>query len=286
MPGRPEELTGGAAGRAPAGPRVIAVASGKGGVGKSTVAVNLAVALAAEGARCGLLDADLYGPSVPLMLGVRDARLRAGADGRIRPLEAHGLSIVSVGFMVAEGDALIWRGAALHKLIHDFVHDVDWGALDFLVADLPPGTGDVPLSLQQAIPLHGALLVTTPQAVARADAARAASMLRELEIPLLGVIENMSGALCPHCGGAVPLFPDAAQDPTEQLGAALLGRIPFDPRIAECGDAGTPLLAAHADSPAAVAFRDIARGLIRSAPAAGRDDRADAEEKVEPFHGG
>ena len=267
MPGRPEELTGGAAGRAPAGPRVIAVASGKGGVGKSTVAVNLAVALAAEGARCGLLDADLYGPSVPLMRGVSDARLRAGADGRIRPLSAHGLRIVSVGFMVPEGDALIWRGAALHKLIHDFVHDVDWGALDFIVADLPPGTGDVPLSLHQTIALHGALLVTTPQAVARADAARAASMLRELDIPLLGVIENMSGALCPHCGGAVPLFPDPGLEDAAQFGAPLLGRIPFDARIAACGDAGAPLMARYADSPAAEALRGIARGLIRHSPA-------------------
>jgi ATP-binding protein involved in chromosome partitioning len=157
-------MTAPQAGRAPAIDRVIAVASGKGGVGKSTIAVNLAVALACEGARVGLLDADLYGPSMPLMTGLREGRLRAGVDGCIRPLAAHGLKIVSVGFMVPEGDALIWRGAVLHKVIHDFVHDVDWGALDFLVVDLPPGTGDVPLSLHQTIPLHGALLVTTPQA--------------------------------------------------------------------------------------------------------------------------
>ncbi len=258
------------AGRAPAIAKVIAVASGKGGVGKSTVAVNLAVALAAEGARCGLLDADLYGPSVPLMTGLRDERLRAGADGRIRPLEAHGLKIVSVGFMVPEGDALIWRGAVLHKVIHDFVYDVDWGALDFLVVDLPPGTGDVPLSLHQAMALHGALLVTTPQAVARADAVRAASMLRELGIPILGLIENMSAVVCPHCRGDVPLFPDAAGDLGKEFGAPLLGRIPFDPRIAACGDGGTPLVAAHADSPAVAVFREIAGGLIRNSGEAGR----------------
>jgi ATP-binding protein involved in chromosome partitioning len=251
------------AGRAPAIDQTIAVASGKGGVGKSTVAVNLAVALAQTGTRVGLLDADLYGPSIPLMTGLRNGRLRTGADGRIRPLVAHGLKIVSVGFMVGEGDALIWRGAVLHKVIHDFVHDVDWSALDFLVVDLPPGTGDVPLSLHQAMSLHGALLVTTPQAVARADAARAASMLRELEIPILGVIENMSAVVCPHCRGDVPLFPDAAHDPGEQIGAPRLGRIPFDPRIAACGDGGVPLTVAHPDSPAAAAFREIARGLLR-----------------------
>jgi len=256
-------MTAPQAGRAPAIGKVIAVASGKGGVGKSTVALNLAVALAQAGARVGLLDADLYGPSVPLMTGLRDARLRASAGGRIQPLTAHGLRIVSVGFMVGEGDALIWRGAVLHKVIHDFVHDVDWGLLDFLVADLPPGTGDVPLSLHQALPLHGALLVTTPQAVARADAARAAAMLRELDIPILGCVENMSIAVCPHCEGEVPLFPDTARDPGEPFGAPLLGRIPFDPRIAACGDSGSPLVAAHADSSAAVVFREIARGLIQ-----------------------
>ena len=272
-------MTAPQAGRAPAIRTVTAVASGKGGVGKSTVAVNLAAALAAGGARVGLLDADLYGPSVPLMTGLRAGRLRTGTDGRIRPLEAHGLKIVSVGFMVPEGDALIWRGAVLHKVIHDFVHNVDWGALDFLVVDLPPGTGDVPLSLHQAIPLHGALLVTTPQAVARADAARAASMLRELDIPILGCIENMSGVVCPHCRGDVPLFPDTSQNLGEQFGVPLLGRIPFDPRIVASGDSGTPLTAAHADSPAAVAFRRMARDLIQNGAEAGHEDPLTMEKE-------
>jgi len=255
-------MTAQGAGRVPAIAKALAVASGKGGVGKSTIALNLAVALAQAGARVGLLDADLYGPSIPLMAGLRGARLRTGADGRIRPLDAHGLRIVSVGFMVGESDALIWRGAVLHKVIHDFVHDVDWGTLDVLVVDLPPGTGDVPLSLQQAIALDGALVVTTPQAVARADAARAAAMLRELEIPVLGVIENMSSAVCPHCGGDVPLFPDAGGDRSQSFGAPVLGRIPFGPEIAASGDAGTPLVAVHADTPAATALRAIARRLL------------------------
>ena len=264
-------MTAPQAGRAPAIHQVIAVASGKGGVGKSTVAVNLALALAREGIRVGLLDADLYGPSVPLMTGLCDGRLRAGADGRIRPIEAHGLKIVSVGFMVPEGDALIWRGAVLHKIVHDFVHDVNWGELDFLIVDLPPGTGDVPLSLQQAIPLHGALLVTTPQAVARADAMRAASMLRELDIPIVGLVENMSGFVCPHCHGDVPLFPDAADDLSEKLGVPLLGHIPFDSRIVSSGDLGLPQVLAHAASPAAAAFREIARGLIQNGAGVGRE---------------
>jgi len=266
-------MTAPQAGRAPAIHQVIAVASGKGGVGKSTVAVNLAVALAREGMRVGLLDADLYGPSVPLMTGLRDGRLRAGPDGRIQPLEAYDLKIVSVGFMVPEGDALIWRGAVLHKVIHDFVHDVDWGVLDFLIVDLPPGTGDVPLSLQQSIPLHGALLVTTPQAVARVDAMRAASMLRELDIPIVGFVENMSGVVCPHCHGDVPLFPDATQDRAESFGASPLWRIPFDPRIATSGDGGTPFVAAQADLPAAAVFREIARGLMASSAENGREPR-------------
>lgn len=264
-------MTAPQAGRVPAIQHTIAVASGKGGVGKSTVAVNLAAALALEGARCGLLDADLYGPSVPLMTGLRAGRLRAGADGRIRPLDAHGLKIVSVGFMVPEHKALIWRGAVLHKVIHDFVHDVNWGELDFLVVDLPPGTGDVPLSLHQTIPLHGALLVTTPQVVAQADAVRAFAMLRELSIPVLGLIENMSGLVCPHCHGDVPLFPDAADDLSEKLGVPLLGHIPFDSRIVSSGDLGLPQVLAHADSPAAAAFREIARGLIQNGAGVGRE---------------
>jgi ATP-binding protein involved in chromosome partitioning len=257
------------AGRAPAPRHVIAVASGKGGVGKSTVAVNLAAALARTGARAGLLDADFYGPSVPLMTGLRDGRLRTGADGRIRPIEIHGIKIVSIGFMVPEGEALMWRGAILHKVIHDFIHDVDWGECDYLIVDLPPGTGDVPLSLHQAIPFRGTLLVTTPQAVALADATRAAALCRELGIPLLGLIENMSGLICPHCQGHVDLFtPGGAQDLSGQLGIPLLGRIPFDPQIGLCGDLGVPPVLAWPDSPTASTFREIALRLTQQLPAA------------------
>ncbi len=264
MPGQPDKtLTSARASWTPVPRRIVGVASGKGGVGKSTVAVNLAVALAATGVRCGLLDADLYGPSVPLMLGLRDGRLRTGADGRIRPLEAHGVRVVSAGFMIAEGEALIWRGAILHKLIRDLVHDVDWDGCDYLIVDLPPGTGDVPLALRDAVALSGMLLVTTPQQVALADAARAHALCRELGLPVLGLVENMGALVCPHCHGHVDLFPpDGGRDLSARLGIPLLGRIPFDPATALSGDLGLPVVIAQPQSAAASAFHALARTVL------------------------
>ena len=261
MSGRPEEtLSAAQAGRRPASRQVIAVASGKGGVGKSTVAVNLAVALAQAGARVGLLDADLYGPSIPVMLGLRDGRLRAGPDERIQPEEVHGLKVVSAGFMVPESDALIWRGAIVHKLIHDLVYDVDWDDREYLVVDLPPGTGDVPLSLHDAIAVSGVVLVTTPQQVALADVQRAYAMCVELALPVIGLVENMSFLACPHCHGHVELFPpDGGRELSAQLGVPLLARIPFDPQAAHCGDLGLPIVLAQPECATALAFRDLAR---------------------------
>jgi len=268
MSGRPEEtLSAAQAGRRPASRQVIAVASGKGGVGKSTVAVNLAVALAQAGARVGLLDADLYGPSVPVMLGLRDGRLRAGPDERMRPEEVHGLKVVSAGFMVPETDALIWRGAIVHKLIHDLLYDVDWDDREYLIVDLPPGTGDVPLSLHDAIAVSGVVLVTTPQQVALADVQRAYAMCVELALPVIGLVENMSFLACPHCRGHVDLFASgAATDLSEHLGIPLLGRIAFDPEIGFAAELGLPWVLARPDSPTAAALRQIASGLAQRLP--------------------
>jgi ATP-binding protein involved in chromosome partitioning len=241
---------------------LIAVASGKGGVGKSTVAVNLALALAATGARCGLLDVDMYGPSVPVMMGLGGERLWAERGGRIQPLENHGVKVVSVGFMVPDGDALIWRGAIVDQVIRDFVHDVSWGALEYLIVDMPPGTGDIPLSLHRAVALTGVILVTTPQGVALADVERCFDLYRELAVPVLGIIENMSGLTCPHCHGRVDLFmPGGGRDLSLRHDTPLLGCIPFDPDIGMSGDIGLPLVLAQPDSRPARAFREIARAL-------------------------
>jgi ATP-binding protein involved in chromosome partitioning len=241
---------------------VIAVASGKGGVGKSTVAVNLALALSAMDTRCGLLDVDMYGPSAPVMMGLRGGHLRAGPEGRIDPLESHGVKVISVGFMVPDGDALIWRGAILDQVIRDFVHNVNWGALDYLIVDMPPGTGDIPLSLHRAAAFTGVVLVTTPQGVALADVERCFDLYAELGVPVLGIVENMSGLTCPHCGNPIDLFvPGGGEDLSERYDKPLLGTIPFDPGVGMCGDMGLPVVLAQPDSPAASAFRAVARSL-------------------------
>jgi ATP-binding protein involved in chromosome partitioning len=230
-------------------------------VGKSTVAVNLTLALSATGARCGLMDLDMYGPSVPLMMGLRGARLRS-EHGRIQPLESHGVKVVSVGFMVPDGDALIWRGAVLDQLIRDFVHGVSWGALDYLIVDMPPGTGDIPLSLHRAAPFTGAVLVTTPQGVAVSDVERCFDLYGELAVPVLGIIENMSGLICPHCQQPVDLFlPGGGRDLSRRYDKPFLGSIPFDPEVGISGDIGLPVVLAQPDAPAAHAYREIARSL-------------------------
>ncbi len=216
---------------------VIAVASGKGGVGKSTVAVNLALALLEKGARVGLMDGDIYGPNIPIMLGISpERRPEANADGKIIPLEAHGLKTVSVGFFADPEQPIIWRGPLLHKTVEQFLHRVDWGTLDYLVVDLPPGTGDVQLSLAQWVPLSGVVIVSTPQEVALADVRRAVSMFRQLEIPILGVVENMTGPVFGRGGG---------EKMAEVLQIPFLGDIPLETQIRECGDAGVPFVKAH-----------------------------------------
>jgi ATP-binding protein involved in chromosome partitioning len=232
---------------------VIAVGAGKGGVGKSTVAVNLALALARDGLRAGLLDADIYGPSLPILLGIEDGRerVRMSPEKYIIPLEAHGLPMISFGFFLGEGSPAIWRGPKVSKAVKQFSRGVAWPELDVLVVDLPPGTGDIAISLAQAVTVSGAVIVTQPPRVAVAEAHKAAQMFRALEVPLLGVVETMSG----------PFGSGAGRTVAEELGAPFLGTVPFDETIVAEGDAGTPTMIARPHSATAVAFEEIARGV-------------------------
>ena len=236
----------------------IAVASGKGGVGKSTVAVNLAIALAQDGASVGLLDADVYGPSIPIMMGTTQRPMMR--DGKIVPLDAYGVKIMSVGFLLDPDKALIWRGPLVSQLITQFLNEVDWGELDYLVIDLPPGTGDVQLTLVQRIPLSGAVIVTTPQDVALADAVKGLAMFQEVKATILGIIENMSFFICPKCGERSEIFGYGGGERTAtQHGVPLLGRIPLEPSIRQGGDIGYPVVVSDPQSASAEAFRDAAR---------------------------
>ena len=237
----------------------VAVGSGKGGVGKSTVAVNVAVALAQTGARVGLLDADIYGPNIPTMLGVD--RLPPPNGTKLVPAQAYGLKMISMGLLVKPGQPLIWRGPMLNSAIRQFLGDVEWGELDYLIVDLPPGTGDAALSLAQALPLSGAIIVTLPQLVSLEDASRGLQMFRTLEVPILGVIENMSYLDLPD-GTRMDIFGSGGG---EQLAQAtetpFLGKIPIDPVVRQGGDSGKPIVVAQPDSAAAQALRGIAEGL-------------------------
>ena len=237
---------------------VIAVASGKGGVGKSTVAVNLAVALAQCGPSVGLLDADIYGPSIPIMLGER-RQPKASPTGKILPLERHGLRMMSIGFIATGDTPVIWRGPLISRMLQQFLNQVEWGPLDYLVIDLPPGTGDAQLTIAQSAFLSGAVIVTTPQDVALEDVYRAVRMFGEVRVPIIGIVENMSGFVCPHCGAGTAIFRSGGgESASERVGAPLLGKVPLDPEICEGGDAGLPIVVAHPDSQQAAAFREIA----------------------------
>lgn len=240
---------------------VVLVASGKGGVGKSTVAVNLAVALGQTGARVGLLDADIYGPSIPIMMGIEE-RPAMVAQNRIRPLTGHGIEVMSIGYLVDPDTAMIWRGPMLNGAVVQLLRDVAWGELDYLVADLPPGTGDVQLTIAQRVAVAGAVVVTTPQAVALADVVRAKRMFDKVNIHTLGLVENMASFVCPNCNAVHDIFArGGGERAAAQLGIAFLGSIPIDPRIRAGGDAGAPMVVAHPDSPASEAFRVIAGQL-------------------------
>jgi ATP-binding protein involved in chromosome partitioning len=242
------------------GPKnVVAVAAGKGGVGKSTVAVNLALALAKHGAKVGLLDADVFGPSIPTMLGAPEVPPSASKDSRIIPAIHHGVKVISVGFFVDKDEAVVWRGPMVHRLLQQFLGDVDWGELDYLVCDLPPGTGDVQLSLSQLIPIAGAVMVTTPQEVSIVDVVKGIAMFEKVEIPILGIIENMSYYKCPACGHTDEIFSHGGgKRLAQEIGATFFGEIPIDTRIRFGGDAGVPIVIASPDSENAQRFMDLA----------------------------
>jgi ATP-binding protein involved in chromosome partitioning len=240
--------------------KIIAISSGKGGVGKSTVAANIAVALAQAGLRVGVMDADVYGPNIPRMFGVNERPPVFG--GKIQPLEAHGVKLMSLGLLVERDAPAIWRGPIIMKIVNQFLRDVDWGQLDYFIVDLPPGTGDAQLSLVQATHVSGALIVTTPQEVAVGDALRGAKMFERVGVPIIGVVENMSGFTDPETGRRLDLFSSGGgQRLADEIGAPLLGSVPLQPQLAALADNGQPVVIAQPESPAARSLRDIADSL-------------------------
>jgi ATP-binding protein involved in chromosome partitioning len=245
--------------------QVIAVSSGKGGVGKSTIASNVAVALAQAGARVGLMDGDIYGPNIPRMMGVNAPP--AVLDEKIIPLEAHGVKVISLGFLIERDQPAIWRGPIVMKIVNQFLRDVAWGQLDYLIVDLPPGTGDAQLSLVQATHVRGALIVTTPQEVAVGDALRGAKMFQRVNVPVLGIVENMSWFECPHCGKPSALFgAGGGQRLATELGLPLLAQVPLHPRVLEAADRGEPIVVADPQSAAARAITALADRVRAEVP--------------------
>lgn len=240
---------------------IIAVSSGKGGVGKSTVTVNVSVALKQLGYAVGLMDADIYGPNIPTMIGVTKEPVKEGE--KILPAEGQGVKVISMGFFVPEETPVVWRGPMVHSAIQQFFRDVVWGELDYLLIDLPPGTGDVPLTLSQLVPLTGAITVTTPQEVALQDVRKGMMMFKKVNVPLLGVIENMSYFMCGHCGERTEIFSTGGGErAAEKFAIPFLGRIPIDPAIREGGDVGKSIVESNPSSPQAQAFLQIAKTLV------------------------
>ena len=241
---------------------IIAVGSGKGGVGKTTLAVNLALALSKLGHKVGLLDADVYGPNVPLMLGT-SAQPKVAGDNRIEPIQAFGLKVISVGFLNPGDKPIIWRGPMLHQIVRQFLSSVEWGQLDYLVVDLPPGTGDVALSLIQTVPLTGAIVVSTPSDVSLQDARKAIEMFRQMKVDLVGMVENMSYFVCPHCQHEVDIFSRGGAEKTaRQFDVAFLGNVQLDPDIRKSGDVGKPAVLEGEDSPHAKSLFEFARRVM------------------------
>jgi ATP-binding protein involved in chromosome partitioning len=251
--------------------RILAISSGKGGVGKSTVSVNIAVALAKMGARVGLLDADIYGPNVPRMMGVDGPMPASEGGNQIVPHDAHGVKLVSLGFIIERDQPAIWRGPIVMKIIAQFVGEVAWGELDWLIVDLPPGTGDAQLALVQTTHVHGAVIVTTPQPMSTGDALRGAKMFQRVGVPVLGIVENMSYFLCPHCGKPTSLFGSGGgKSLADELELPLLGEVPLAPSVREGGDAGVPIVVSDPNSAVAKALTAIAQRLVQMVPAPAR----------------
>jgi ATP-binding protein involved in chromosome partitioning len=243
---------------------IVAVASGKGGVGKSTTAINLALALKHYGARVGLLDADVYGPSMAMMFGLHE-KPRISDDKKLIPLEGYGVKVVSMGFLSDPDKPVIWRGPMVHGLLQQFLRDVEWGELDYVVIDLPPGTGDAQLSISQMLSISGAVIVTTPQDVSLLDARKGLLMFRQMKVPVLGIVENMSYFHCPHCNERTDIFRHGGGRRTsEELGVPFLGEVPLDPRVVIGGDAGKPIVAEDPESPTSKAYLRIAGQVAAS----------------------
>jgi len=242
---------------------IIAVSSGKGGVGKSTVAVNLAVALAADGASVGIMDADVYGPNIPLMLGTGYGQPEI-VNNQLKPIEAHGVKMISMAVLVPPDKPMILRGPMLHGVVRQFLSDVNWGELDYLIVDMPPGTGDVQLSLAQLVPVQGAVLVTTPQEVSLSDVRRAVKMFEQVNVPVLGVVENMSYFIAPDTGTKYEIFgKGGGQKLADEYGLNFLGQVPLGMEVREGGDTGVPVVVSTPDSPQAAAFRKVAEEVAR-----------------------
>ena len=240
---------------------IILVGSGKGGVGKSAITVNLAATLKQKSYRVGILDCDLYGPSIPTMLGVEGQKPFI-LDGKIQPIDAHGMKIMSAGFFLEEGQGLVWRGPMIHKLIQQFYQDVDWDGTDVLLIDLPPGTGDAPLSISQSFPINGALLVSLPQKISLIDVHKAYAMFQQVKIPVFGLIENMSEFICPHCEKTSEIFPKGGvKDFAKKLQIPFLGEIPIEPRVRQSSDRGIPFVMEYPEHPVSQAFSSLAERI-------------------------
>ncbi len=244
---------------------MLAVSSGKGGVGKSTLSANLAVAMARQGLKVGLMDTDIYGPNIPGILGLTDKPEVAGESQRLLPPRIHDLKAISMGLLIDPGTPIIWRGPMLAKMVSQFLFKVEWGAIDILVLDLPPGTGDVQITLTQVAPLTGAVIITTPSAIALEDVRRGVEMFRQTEVPILGLIENMSYFVCSRCQQTSAIFGEGGGEQTARaFGVPLLGQVPLDPRMRASADAGTPLVQAFPESPAAQALEHMAGQIVEA----------------------